>query len=175
MTILLIQWEIIGTFRQCLINMLCSSLHMKLTGCEMGDRRATVPHIVKICSCPVIRIGELQCLQFLLSGSHPNILWLESYRPAATGTRIRLFIICILLCTFVSRPTDVRSISFGSSAWKMSKMIQWVLPENIYSLVIFRSHSQKSRSNCFVQMLSTQYYLLNPLLEGCQTYYSGCP
>ena len=58
----------------------------------------------------------------------------------------------------------------------MSNLIQKVLPENICSLLIFRSHSQKSiaRSNCFVQMMSAQY-LLTPLLESCLTWYSWCP
>ena len=48
----------------------------------------------------------------------------------------------------IFRPNDVRSISFYLFARKLPNLVQWMLLDNRWSLLIFRSHGPRSRSNC---------------------------
>ena len=76
----------------------------------------------------------------------------------------------------VCRPSLVRSISFDPFTWSIPNLVQGLLSISRWSLLIFRSHVQRSRSNHSSQptVLSAQY-LLTPSLDQYQTWYRGCP
>ena len=57
----------------------------------------------------------------------------------------------ILFCTVwqtVCRPSDVRLISFDAFDWKGINLVLWMPLESWCSLLVFRSHFQRSGSNC---------------------------
>ena len=70
----------------------------------------------------------------------------------------------------------VRSISFEPFTWSKPNLVKGLPSLSRWSLLIFRSHVQRSRSNHSSQpnVLSGQY-LLNPLLDQYQTWWRGCP
>ena len=49
----------------------------------------------------------------------------------------------------VCRPNDVSSISFDPFAWMLPNIVQWIYLENTWTLLILRSHGQRSKSNCW--------------------------
>ena len=68
--------------------------------------------------------------------------------------------ICQLVCltlsvslsvrwSIVYRPSNVRSISFHPFACKLPNLVQWMPLESRCFLLIFRSHDQRPRSNCW--------------------------
>ena len=79
-------------------------------------------------------------------------------------------------CRSVCRPNVVRSISFGPFTWSIPNLVQGLPSLSKWSMLIFRSHVQRSRSNHSSQptVLSAQY-LLTPSLDQCQTRCRGCP
>ena len=59
----------------------------------------------------------------------------------------------------VCRPSVVRSISFDPFTWSIPNLVQGLHPMSTWSLLIFRSHVQRSRSNhsltqCVVRSIS---------------------
>ena len=70
----------------------------------------------------------------------------------------------------------VRSISFEPFTWSKPNLVKGLPSLSRWSLLIFRSHVQRSRSNHSSQpnVLSGQY-LLNPLLDQYQTWWRCCP
>ena len=66
----------------------------------------------------------------------------------------------------VCRPSLVRSISFDPFTWSIPNLMQGLPSMSRWSLLIFRSHVQRSRSNhsSLPTVLSAQY-LLTPLLD----------
>ena len=76
----------------------------------------------------------------------------------------------------VCRPSLVRSISFDPFTWSITNLVQGLPTMSRWSLLIFRSHVQRSRSKHSSQptVLSGQY-LLTPSLDQYQTWCRGCP
>ena len=72
----------------------------------------------------------------------------------------------------VCRPSVIRSSSFDSFTWSIPNMVQGLLSISRWSVLIFRSHVQRSRSNHSSKPtgLSAQY-LVTPSLDQYQT----CP
>ena len=66
----------------------------------------------------------------------------------------------------VCRPSVVRSISFDPFTWSIPNLVQGLPSTSRWSLLIFRSHFQRSRSNHPSQpsVLSTLYILISCLL-----------
>ena len=62
----------------------------------------------------------------------------------------------------VCRPSVFRSISFDPFTWSIPNLVQGLPSMSRLSLLIFRSHVQRSRSNH--SMLSAQYLLMPCLL-----------
>ena len=83
---------------------------------------------------------------------------------------------CISVGLSVCRPSVVHSISFDPFTWSKQNLVQRLPSMSRWSLLIFRSHVQRSRSNHSFQpsVLSVQY-LLTPWLDQCQTCSRGCP
>ena len=78
-------------------------------------------------------------------------------------------------CRSVCRPIFVRSISFDPFTRSILNLVQELPSMSRWSLLIFRSHVQRSRSNHSSQttVLSAQY-LLSPSLDQYQTWCRGC-
>ena len=76
----------------------------------------------------------------------------------------------------VCRPSVVLSISFDPFTWSIPNLVQGFPSKSRWSLLIFRSHVQRSRSNQSSQpsVLSAQY-LLTSSLDQYQTWCRGCP
>ena len=76
----------------------------------------------------------------------------------------------------VCRPSVVRSISIDPFTWSIPNLVQGLPSMSRWSLLIFRSHVQRSRSNHSSQptVLSAEY-LLTLLLDQYQTCCRGCP
>ena len=76
----------------------------------------------------------------------------------------------------VCRPSVVRSISLDPFTWSIPNLVQGFPSMSRWSLLIFRSHVQRSTSNHSSQptVLSTQY-LLTPSLDQYQIWCRGCP
>ena len=68
----------------------------------------------------------------------------------------------------VCRPSVVRSISFDPFTWSIPNLVQGLLSTSRWSLLIFRSHVERSRSNHSSQpsVLSTLYILIPCLLTS---------
>ena len=75
-----------------------------------------------------------------------------------------------------SRPSVGCSISLDPFTWSIPNSVQGLLSMSSWSLLIFRSHIQRSRSNHSSQptVLSAQY-LLTPSLDQYLTWGRGCP
>ena len=75
----------------------------------------------------------------------------------------------------VCRPSVVRSIFFDSFTWSIPNLVQGLPSMDRWSLLTFRSHDKRSRSNHYSQptVLSGQY-LLTPSLVQYKTF-RGCP
>ena len=86
-----------------------------------------------------------------------------------TCSKVKVKPLFLAHCVFLS-------ISFEPFTWSIPYMVQGLPSMSIWSLLIFRSHVQRSRSNHSSQPteLSTQY-LLTPLLDQYQTWCRGCP
>ena len=76
----------------------------------------------------------------------------------------------------VCKPSVVRSIFFDPFTWSIPNLVQGLPSMNRWSLIIFRSHVQRSRSNHSSQPteLSPQY-LLTPSHHQYQTLCRDCP
>ena len=76
----------------------------------------------------------------------------------------------------VCRPSVVRTISFDPFTWSIPNLVQGLPSMSRWSLFIFRSNVQRSRSNHSSQptVLSAQY-LLTPSLDQYQTWCRACP
>ena len=69
----------------------------------------------------------------------------------------------------------VCSISFDPFTWTISNLVQRLPSISRWSLSIFRSHVQRSRSNhSFEPSVSSAQYLLTPSLDLYQTWCRGC-
>ena len=68
----------------------------------------------------------------------------------------------------VCKASVVRSISFDPFTWSIPNLVQGLRPISRWSLLIFRSHVQRSRSNHSSQptVLSTLYILITCLLAS---------
>ena len=77
----------------------------------------------------------------------------------------------------VCRPSVVPSISFDPFTWSILNLVQGLPSLSRWSLLIFRSHVQRSRSNHFFKpsVFSAQYLLTPPSLDQYQTWCRGCP
>ena len=75
----------------------------------------------------------------------------------------------------VCRPSLVQSISFDPFTWSILNLVQGLPSMSRWSLLIFRSHVQRSRSNYSSKpsVLSGQY-LLTPSLDQYHTKCRGC-
>ena len=75
----------------------------------------------------------------------------------------------------VCRPCVVRSISFDPFTWSIPNLVQGLTSMSRWSLLIFMSHDQRSRSNHSSQpnVLSAQYFF-TPSLDQYQTWCRGC-
>ena len=84
--------------------------------------------------------------------------------------------VCRSVGLSVCRPSVVCSISIVPFTWSIQNLVQGLRPISRWSLLIFRAHVQRSRSNHSFgpSVLSTQY-LLTPPLDQYQTWYNGCP
>ena len=81
------------------------------------------------------------------------------YAPLEKGNI--LFCNCRSVGISVCRPSVVRSISFDSFTWSIPNLVQGLPSMSRCSILIFRSHDQRSRSNHSSQptVLSAQYFL----------------
>ena len=75
----------------------------------------------------------------------------------------------------VCRPSRVWSISFDPFTWSIPNLVQGLPSMSRWSLLIFRSHDQRSRSNHSSKpnVLSAQY-LLTPSFDQYHTWCRGC-
>ena len=74
--------------------------------------------------------------------------------------------VCRWVCRSVCRPSVFRSISFDPFTWSIPNLMQGLPSMSRWSLLIFRSQFQRSRSNHFFEpsVLSTLYILIPCLL-----------
>ena len=74
------------------------------------------------------------------------------------------------------RPSVVRSISFDPLTCSIPNLVQELPSMSRWSLMIFMSHVQRSRSNhSFEPSVLSAQYLLTPSLDQYQTLFRGCP
>ena len=90
-----------------------------------------------------------------------------------------LFCNCLSVCRLVSRlvcrPNVVHSISFDPFIWSIPNLVQGLPSMSKWSLLIFRSHVQRSRSHhSFEPTVLSAQYLLTPSLDQYQTWCRGC-
>ena len=98
--------------------------------------------------------------------------WIKRFLcPLATVGRS----VCRSVGLSVCRPSVVRSISFDPFTWSISNLVQGLPSISRWSLLIFRSHVQRSRSNHSSQptVLSAQYLLISSL-DQYQTWCRSC-
>ena len=79
-----------------------------------------------------------------------------------------LFCNCRYVGLSVCRPSVVRSICFDLFTWSIPNLVQGLLSISRWSLLVFRSHVQRSRSNYSFEpsLLSTLYILIPCLLAS---------
>ena len=75
-----------------------------------------------------------------------------------------------------SVPSVVRSISFDPFTWSIPNLVQRLPSMSRWSLSIFRSHVQRSRSNHSSQpTVLSAHYFFTPSHDQYQTWCRGCP
>ena len=73
-------------------------------------------------------------------------------------------LVCRSVVRSVCKPSVVRSISFDPFTWSIPNLVQRLHPISRWSLFIFRSHVQRSRSNHSWAQCVVHFIYFNPLL-----------
>ena len=152
-------WEVLETMGQ------------RATDRVPGGMNTTAPGSISSRLLETIVAGNNHCFLFQL------LRYMHFYAPLEKGGI--LFCNCrsvgMSVGMSVCRPSVVRWISFDPFIWSIPNLEQGLTSMSKWSLLIFTSHVQRSRSNHSLEptVLSAQY-LLTPSLDQYQTWCRGC-
>ena len=139
---------------------------------------------ILFCNCRLVcpSVDQVFSTQYLLTPSHgqyqtlyrgcpqwvDNPYWFSGHMFKGQGQTT--------LLSPLSCPFNI-FISFDPFTWSIPELVQGLPSMSRWSLLIFRSHVQRSRSNHFFKpsVFSAQYLLTPPSLDQYQTWCRGCP
>ena len=95
--------------------------------------------------------------------------FINSYAPPLVKKEGAFFHLSV--CRSVE-PINVRSMSFDPFTCNLPNLVQWIPLGNKWPLLVFRSHDQRSGSNCWTVKKCLLSIHWSTFLESWETYYS---
>ena len=123
------------------------------------------------CHWNLLLCPPLKLFCFSLSVCRPTFVFSSIFMPPLKKGAYCFATVGRSVCLSVCGPSVVRLISFDPFTWSIPNLVQGLTSMSRWSLLIFRSHVQRSRSNHSLEpsVLSAQY-LLTPSLDQYQTW-----